>query len=121
MSQAWLRSAGIFCFTGVALGAFGAHGLRARISPELLEVYRTGVLYHLLHALALLVVVLAAERIRTARTVAWCFTLGIAIFGGSLYALALTGARWLGAITPIGGTLFLAGWVALAWGARPKT
>ncbi len=119
MSSAWLRAAAALGLLGVVLGAFGAHGLRARITPEMLEIYRTGVLYHLIHAVVLLAVTLNAARFRTARIAAWCFTAGIVVFSGSLYALAVTGARWLGAITPVGGLLFMAGWIALVIGALP--
>jgi uncharacterized membrane protein YgdD (TMEM256/DUF423 family) len=109
-----IRLAAIYGFLGVALGAFGAHGLRERLAPGMLEVYKTGVLYHLLHAVALLAVALGAERLARPRAVATLFALGVAIFSGSLYALALTGVGTLGAITPIGGLLLMAGWVTLA-------
>jgi uncharacterized membrane protein YgdD (TMEM256/DUF423 family) len=101
-------------FLGVALGAFGAHGLRDRLAPGMLEVYRTGVLYHLLHAVALLAVGLGADRLARPRAVATLFAAGVVIFSGSLYALALTGVGTLGAITPVGGLLLMAGWVTLA-------
>lgn len=104
---------------GVALGAFGAHGLRGRLEPELLEIFETGVRYQLWHALALLAVGWTASR-RASPTVSgagWLFVLGIALFSGSLYLLSLTGVRALGAITPFGGGAFLAGWALLAWGA----
>jgi uncharacterized membrane protein YgdD (TMEM256/DUF423 family) len=109
-----IRLAGALGFLGVALGAFGAHGLRDRLAPGMLEVYKTGVLYHLLHAVALLAVALGAERLARPRAVATLFTAGVVIFSGSLYALALTGIGTLGAITPIGGLLLMAGWVTLA-------
>jgi uncharacterized membrane protein YgdD (TMEM256/DUF423 family) len=109
-----IRLAGVLAFLGVALGAFGAHGLRERVSPAMLEVYRTGVLYHLVHALALLAVALGAGKLARPGAVAVLFTAGIVVFSGSLYALALTGARGLGAVTPVGGLLFMAGWATLA-------
>jgi uncharacterized membrane protein YgdD (TMEM256/DUF423 family) len=109
-----IRLAGALALIGVALGAFGAHGLRERLSPPMLEVYRTGVLYHLIHAVALLAVALGADRLARPRAVAALFTAGIVVFSGSLYALALTGTRALGAVTPVGGLLFMAGWVTLA-------
>ena len=109
-----IRLAAALGFVGVALGAFGAHGLRERLSPAMLEVYRTGVLYHLLHAVAMLAVALGADRLARPRAVGALFAGGIVIFSGSLYALALTGVHTLGAITPIGGLLFMAGWVTLA-------
>jgi uncharacterized membrane protein YgdD (TMEM256/DUF423 family) len=109
-----IRLAASLGFVAVALGAFGAHGLRDRLSPAMLEVYRTGVLYHLVHALALLAVALGSDRLARPRAVAALFTAGIALFSGSLYALALTEVRALGMITPAGGLLFMAGWVTLA-------
>jgi uncharacterized membrane protein YgdD (TMEM256/DUF423 family) len=115
-----LRLAALLGFSGVALGAFGAHGLRERISPAMLEVYRTGVLYHLVHALAVLGVALGAERIRRARAIAALFAGGVALFSGSLYLLALTGVRALGAITPLGGLAFLCGWGLLFFAALAK-
>ena len=102
----------------VAAGAFGAHGLRERLTPDLLAGYETAVRYHLFHALALFGVAWAAGRWGAVLTTwaGWLFLAGTAVFSGSLYLLALTGARWLGAITPAGGVCFLAGWVCLAWG-----
>ncbi|HEY2901101.1 MAG TPA: DUF423 domain-containing protein [Polyangia bacterium] len=108
-----IRLAGFFGLTGVALGAFGAHGLRDRLAPGMLDVYRTGVLYQLIHAVALLAVALGAARLQRARAVAALFSVGIIIFSGTLYALALTQIRILGAITPLGGLCFMAGWVLL--------
>ena len=109
-----IRLAAVLGFVGVALGAFGAHGLRERLSPGMLEVYRTGVLYHLLHAVAMLAVALGADRLARPGAVGALFAGGIVIFSGSLYALALTGVHTFGAITPVGGLLFMAGWVTLA-------
>lgn len=102
----------------VVLGAFGAHGLRRRVPPDLLAVFETGVRYHFYHALALLAVAWAASRWPSAAVTAsgWLFACGIAVFSGTLYALAMSGARWLGAITPLGGLALVAGWVLLAWG-----
>jgi uncharacterized membrane protein YgdD (TMEM256/DUF423 family) len=108
-----LRLAAFLGFSAVALGAFGAHGLRDRVSPALLEAYRTGVLYQLVHALAALGVALAAGRLRRARVIAGLFAAGVALFSGSLYLMALTGITALGAITPLGGLCFLAGWALL--------
>jgi uncharacterized membrane protein YgdD (TMEM256/DUF423 family) len=108
-----VRLAGLFGLTGVVLGAFGAHGLRERLDPGMLEVYRTGVLYHLLHAVALLAIGLSAGRLRYPRVVTALWAAGIVIFSGSLYALALTGVHKLGAITPLGGLAFIAGWAVL--------
>jgi uncharacterized membrane protein YgdD (TMEM256/DUF423 family) len=103
----------------VAAGAFGAHALRARLSPHLLAVFETGARYQMYHALALLAVAWLAAVRPGANSVVWAgglFLLGTVVFSGSLYTLALTGQRWLGAITPLGGVAFLAGWVCLAWG-----
>jgi uncharacterized membrane protein YgdD (TMEM256/DUF423 family) len=113
-----LRIAAGLGFLGVLLGAFGAHGLRDRVTPDLLEVWKTGVLYHLVHAVALLGVAVAGERIGWRRAVAGLFIAGIVVFSGSLYALTLTGQRWWGAVTPLGGVAFLGGWIALTVSAR---
>ncbi|HLK92705.1 MAG TPA: DUF423 domain-containing protein [Polyangia bacterium] len=107
--------AGVLGFTAVAFGAFGAHGLRARHPPpELLEAYRTGALYHLVHAVAALAVALAGDRLRRGPMILTLFTLGIVVFAGSLYALGLTGLTALGAVTPLGGLLLLAAWALVA-------
>ena len=102
---------------GVAAGAFGAHGLRGRLSPEMLGVFETAVRYQMYHALGLFVVAWAVVRWpESAVPVAgWLLLAGIVVFSGSLYGLALGGPRWLGAITPLGGVAFLAGWAVLAW------
>jgi uncharacterized membrane protein YgdD (TMEM256/DUF423 family) len=107
------RVAALFGFFAVALGAFGAHGLRARLDAPSLEIWKTAALYHLVHAVAMLALSLA-RRGRAARAVCALWSAGIVIFGGSLYLLAVTGIRWLGAITPLGGAAFLAGWLVLA-------
>ena len=109
-----------FAFLAVAAGAFGAHALRDRLSPEMLAVWETAARYQMYHALALLVVAFAAAR-RPASgwsAAGWLFSVGIVVFSGSLYLLAFTGTRWLGAITPLGGLCFLAGWIALALAGR---
>jgi uncharacterized membrane protein YgdD (TMEM256/DUF423 family) len=98
---------------GVGLGAFGAHGLKERLAGPGLELWRTAVLYHLVHAVALLAIALA-ERLRGRTLTAALFAAGVVIFSGTLYAMALGGPRWLGAITPLGGASFIAGWVTLA-------
>lgn len=119
MDRLFLALGAALGFLGVALGAFGAHALRARLAPDLLEVFETGVRYHLYHALALLAVAWAASRWpgSAAAWSGWLFLAGIVLFSGSLYALGLTGQRWLGAITPFGGLAFLGGWLLLAWAA----
>lgn len=106
-------------FIGVAAGAFGAHALRSRLAPDLLAVFDTAARYQLIHALALLAVAWACARWPAApvRWAGWCFVAGTLLFSGSLYALALTGVRALGAVTPLGGVAFLLGWLVLAWSA----
>jgi uncharacterized membrane protein YgdD (TMEM256/DUF423 family) len=120
------RSARIFLFLGsvlgflaVALGAFGAHGLRDRLPPDRLDIFEIAVRYQMYHALALLGVGWAASVFRSwaARAAGWLFVAGVLVFSGSLYVLALTGARFLGAVTPVGGLFFLLGWIALAFAA----
>lgn len=117
MANRWLATGAVLAGLGVAAGAFGTHALSGRLTPDLLDVFETATRYHLLHAVALLVVGLAAGRDAVSRlwnVAGWLFTVGILVFGGSLYALALSGARWLGAVTPIGGACFLAGWAVVA-------
>ncbi len=104
---------------GVALGAFGAHGLRARLAAQDLETFKTGVSYQMYHALALLGVGIALTHWTDSGFLGiagWLFVAGTLLFSGSLYALTLSGIRWLGAITPFGGLAFIAGWVCLAVG-----
>ena len=137
MERAFLVLGAVLAFVGVALGAFGSHALRGRLTPERIATFETGVRYQLWHALALFVVVLVGSlRLvhpssgagRTlvlvegttgwpALTAGWLFVAGIVLFSGSLYALALTGRRTWGAVTPIGGACFLAGWLLLALAA----
>lgn len=116
MDRTFVFVGAVMGFVGVSLGAFGAHGLRGRLSPEMLAVFETGVRYQLYHALAIIAVAVLMTRLdgRAAVAAAWCFTAGIVVFSGSLYALTLTGITVLGAITPIGGLAFLAGWILLA-------
>lgn len=100
---------------GVALGAFGAHGLKDKIAPNLMAAYQTGVEYHFYHALGLLLLGVLAYQFPAATgllTASWILLVGVLLFSGSLYLMAFTGVRWLGAITPIGGTAFIVGW---AW------
>jgi uncharacterized membrane protein YgdD (TMEM256/DUF423 family) len=103
----------------VAAGAFGAHGLHGRLEPDMLAVFETGARYQTYHALALLAVAWATVRWPDghATLAGWLFVAGIVVFSGSLYLLSLSGVRWLGAITPLGGLCFLAGWAVLAWTA----
>lgn len=118
MAAGWFATGSVLCGLGVILGAFGAHGLRARLSPEMLVVFETGVRYHLFHALGLLAVAWAASRWPGSYVsiAGYLFVAGIFIFSGSLYVLAVTGIRWLGAITPIGGVCLIVGWGLLAVG-----
>lgn len=108
----------LFAFLGVAAGAFGAHSLKATLSVEMLAVFETAVRYQMYHAFALFVVGWAGTRSQRAsvRLAGWMFVLGIVLFSGSLYVLTFSGVRWLGALTPLGGVAFLAGWALLAWG-----
>ena len=99
-------------FLSVGLGAFGAHGLKARVSPEMLAIWQTGVTYQFFHALALILLGLWMKQSGVEAIASlWCFSLGILIFSGSLYVLVLSNIKMLGAITPIGGVFFLVGWV----------
>ena len=109
----------LFGLLGVAGGAFGAHALKAILSPDLLQAFEVGVRYQLYHALALLAVGLVGRRARL-RQFEWAaraFVLGMLLFSGSLYGLALSGVRWIGVLTPLGGVAFLVGWASLAWGS----
>lgn len=115
-SDRWTAVAALLAAAGVVTGAFGAHGLRSAVSAADLETWRTAAQYHLVHAVGLGLVALAARR-RAARlvTIAGCLlTAGVVVFSGSLYLLVLTGQRWLGAVTPFGGVALITGWLALA-------
>lgn len=111
----WMRIGGLLMLLGVALGAFGAHALRSRLEPDLLVVFETGVRYHFYHALALFAVAWLSEAHPHGLVTAagWTLTAGTVVFSGSLYLLSITGVRWWGAITPLGGTALLAGWALL--------
>jgi uncharacterized membrane protein YgdD (TMEM256/DUF423 family) len=114
-----IATGAISAFIGVGLGAFGAHGLRKRLSADMLAVFEIGVRYQLVHALALLGAGAAASRLSggALATAGVLFVIGTLVFSGSLYVLALSGRKWLGAITPLGGLALLAGWASLAWAA----
>jgi uncharacterized membrane protein YgdD (TMEM256/DUF423 family) len=115
----WMLGCGS-ALLSVAAGAFAAHALRARLSPEMLAVFETGARYQMYHSLALLAVAIAAGRWPASAAVpaaGWLFVAGIVLFSGSLYLLPLTGVRWIGAITPLGGVAFLLGWAMLGWAA----
>ena len=117
-----LRAAAVLGFTGVALGAFGAHFLKSYWEGSLqpaevayrLDIWKTGVFYHLAHAIVLLVLAFGCPEKHQARLASWCFVIGINIFSGTLYLLAITGMKWMGAIVPIGGALLLVGWLLTA-------
>lgn len=121
MERLFFSIASLLGGLAVALGAFGAHAMRGRVAENLLANYETGVKYHFYHALALVAVVVAIQRWPSSNLpviAGWAFVIGVAIFSGSLYIMAFTGLRWLGAITPIGGVSLIVGWVCLllvAW------
>ena len=117
MDRFFFLSGAIAAFIGVALGAFGAHSLRTKLTPEMLNIFEVGVRYQMYHALGLIAVAWATTRWPEANLNAagWAFIVGIVIFSGSLYLLSITDTRWLGAITPIGGLAFLVGWAIMVW------
>ncbi|MCC6759131.1 MAG: DUF423 domain-containing protein [Candidatus Omnitrophica bacterium] len=111
----WAKVASLLLFLGVALGAFGAHALKDKLSPYAIDIFKTGVLYHMIHALGLFAVSWASTQSQNPK-IFWSgllLTIGITLFSGSLYLLAMTGAKAFGAITPLGGLCFLAGWALL--------
>ena len=113
----WSGVAAIFGATGVALGAFGAHALRDRLDESSMQAFEIGVRYQMIHALALLGCALLATRFDASslKIGFWLFSIGIVLFSGSLYGLAMFGWRFLGPVTPIGGVLLIGGWISLAW------
>jgi uncharacterized membrane protein YgdD (TMEM256/DUF423 family) len=115
MSRTILMSASIFLIFAVAIGAFGAHALKSQLSSEMMQIYKTGVEYHFYHALGLLLtgVLSVSMPSRLLKWSAFFLAAGIFLFSGSLYVLAITGIKWLGALTPLGGLSFIAGWVLL--------
>ena len=117
MERVFFAAGAVSAFVAVAAGAFGAHGLKSRLSAEMLDTFEVGARYQMYHALALLAVAWAQTRWPggAATWAGWLFLAGTLLFSGSLYLLSLTGLRWLGAITPLGGLAFLAGWLCLAW------
>ena len=113
--MSWTTVAGLTGFLAVALGAFGAHALRQRLTPDLLAIFQTGVLYHTVHAVLLAALALYGRATQAPVALpASLLVAGIVLFSGSLYVLALTGQRWLGAITPLGGLCLLGAWLAIA-------
>lgn len=119
MERTFFGLGAAFAFLGVAVGAFGSHGLRGTLPPSDLATFETGVRYQLIHALGLLAVSWASTRWPSGAVHAsgWLMVAGIVVFSGSLYTLVLTGPRWLGAVTPLGGLCFLTAWGLLAWAA----
>jgi uncharacterized membrane protein YgdD (TMEM256/DUF423 family) len=117
MDRTFFALGAVLAGLAVAAGAFGAHGLRDRLAPEMLAIFETAARYQMYHALALLAVAWAVGRWPNgnAALAGWLFLAGTVVFSGSLYVLAVSGVRWLGAITPVGGLCFLAGWGVLAW------
>lgn len=120
MDRLFFSLGALSALLSVAAGAFGAHALRSRLSPEYLAVFETAARYQMYHGLGLLAVAWAVSRWPggIAQWAGWFFVVGTVLFSGSLYALALTGSRWLGAVTPLGGVAFLAGWLCLILSAR---
>jgi uncharacterized membrane protein YgdD (TMEM256/DUF423 family) len=119
MPSTWFGIGAISAAIGVGLGAFGAHGLKSRVSPEMLIVFETAVRYHMIHALGLLAIGWAATRWPggTVQAAGIAMLVGILLFSGSLYLMVLTGTRWLGAVTPLGGVSLIVAWLLLAWAA----
>ena len=116
----WILAAALLGALGVTLGAFGAHGLQTKLSAEQLESWDTAVRYHLIHGVALLALTLyGAQSGQSIQLSGWLFSLGILLFSGSIYLLVLTGQRWLGPVTPLGGLCLIAGWLSLVSLARP--
>jgi uncharacterized membrane protein YgdD (TMEM256/DUF423 family) len=115
----WIALGALNAAIAVATGALAAHGLRERLDTRALEVFETGARYQMYHAFAILFagVLATSTTLRGAHSAAWLFQIGIVLFSGSLYALALSGVKELGAITPLGGLAFLAGWAWLCWSA----
>lgn len=119
MDRLFFGLGSIVALLTVAAGAFGAHALQTRIDARAMEIFQTSVRYQMMHALALIAAAWATTRFTSGavRVGGWAFVVGVVVFCGSLYALALGGPRWLGAITPIGGVAFMVGWGCLAWSA----
>ncbi len=124
MAFQWVRLASFLMFIGVVLGAFGSHALKPRLSEYAADIYKTAVLYHFIHALGLFVVAWLVAQWGDTPAIHYAglfFVLGILFFSGSLYLLAVTGIRWLGAVTPVGGVCFLSGWALLFFSRLPKS
>ena len=123
MDRIFFALGALSAFLGVAAGAFGAHALKARVTPDMLAVFEVGVRYQMYHAFALIACAWAVTKWpgTLVNASGWLFVVGTIVFSGSLYALSLSGVRWLGAITPFGGLAFLAGWICLAVAALRGT
>jgi uncharacterized membrane protein YgdD (TMEM256/DUF423 family) len=119
MERSFFVLGALSAFIGVAAGAFGAHGLKSRISAEMLSIFEVGVRYQMYHAFALIAAAWVQSKWPSSlvKSGGCLFVIGTILFSGSLYLLSISGMRWLGAITPLGGLAFLAGWVCLAWAA----
>jgi uncharacterized membrane protein YgdD (TMEM256/DUF423 family) len=119
MDRLFLGIGALSALVGVAAGAFGAHGLKSRLDAEMLTIFEVAVRYQMYHAFGLIAVAWAHTRwpVSAVTAAGWLFVAGTLLFSGSLYLLSLTGLRWLGAITPLGGLAFLAGWACIAWAA----
>jgi len=119
MERFFFASGALSAFIAVAAGAFGAHGLKGRLSAEMLPVFEVGVRYQMYHAFALIAAAWVQSKWPSliAATGGWLFLIGTLLFSGSLYLLSMSGVAWLGAITPLGGLAFLAGWACMAWAA----
>jgi uncharacterized membrane protein YgdD (TMEM256/DUF423 family) len=115
MTRFWAICGAANACLSVMAGAFGAHALRSRLSPELLAIFETAARYQMYHALGLIAVALAINQGRLGNAAGWLMLVGIVLFSGSLYGLALSGIRQLGAITPLGGLCFIAAWTVFAW------
>jgi uncharacterized membrane protein YgdD (TMEM256/DUF423 family) len=117
-AKLFLTLGSLFALAAVVIGAFGAHGLKARLPADLLAVYQTGVQYHFYHALGLMMVGLAFFHLPDSvllRSCGWLMAAGIVLFSGSLYAISLSGQKWLGAVAPVGGTALICAWGCFAW------
>ena len=122
-SKIYIITAAVLGALAVGFGAFGAHGLREILSPRMLEVYQTAVKYQMFHVSALLgvgILLKSSENNTWLKLAGFFFIVGTAVFSGSLYTLSITGVRWLGAITPVGGVFFIIGWLLLGWSFLAK-
>ena len=122
MSHLFIRIGAVFCALGVGFGAFGSHGLKAHVTPAMLSAYKTGVFYHLIHALGVLIIGILIKWYpnRTLVVAGSTMSIGIILFAGSLYLLAITGIRSIGWVTPFGGAALIVAWLILVWGIRPN-